>query len=74
MKINDMPKIECPYCGYDGSDLKIGRKPISNPMMCSKCRRYFNPFQQNDIEYIKTEILQGKSAVQSDNKTKVDKK
>ena len=36
-----------PYCGYDGSDLKIGIKPISmdihgNPkIVCSKCKQEF---------------------------------
>lgn len=38
------PEIKCPYCKYGGEDLKIGRVPISNKMMCSKCKRYFNPF------------------------------
>ena len=37
-------KIECSRCGYDGSDLKTGRKPISSKMMCSKCKNYFYPF------------------------------
>ena len=42
-ELGKVREIKCPNCGYDGSDLEIGRKPISNPMMCSKCRRYFNP-------------------------------
>lgn len=49
-----MMEVKCPNCGYDGSDLKIGRVPISNPMMCSKCRRYFNPFKGKLILRIKT--------------------
>jgi len=40
-------EIQCPNCGYDGSDLKIGRTPISERMMCSKCRRYFFPFKKS---------------------------
>lgn len=41
-------KIKCPYCGYDGSDLTIGRTmPYINHMgkcliRCSKCKREFN--------------------------------
>ena len=41
-------EIKCPNCNYGGEDLKIGRKPISNPMMCSKCKRYFNPFPNSE--------------------------
>ena len=37
-------KIECPNCGYSGGDLTIGENPISEHMMCKKCKRYFNPF------------------------------
>jgi hypothetical protein len=44
-------EIACSHCQYDGSDLKIGRKPISNPMMCSKCKRYFNPLNQLSEEF-----------------------
>ena len=40
-------EVKCPYCGYNGSDLKIGRNSISSKMMCAKCRRYFYPFEQN---------------------------
>ena len=40
--------IVCPYCKYDGSDLKIGRNPISTKMMCAKCKRYFNPLANQD--------------------------
>lgn len=42
-----MEEIKCPHCGYDGSDLKIGRKPIEIDILgiprilCSKCKRYF---------------------------------
>lgn len=42
-----MLPIRCPYCGYDGSDLSIGRKmPFVEygvvKMFCSKCGREFN--------------------------------
>lgn len=41
-----MEKIECPYCHYDGSDLKIGRKmPYVElgviKLRCSKCKQVF---------------------------------
>jgi len=38
-----MSDIECPYCGYDGSDLKIGRRQPGIDVvgvcriLCSKC-------------------------------------
>jgi hypothetical protein len=49
-------KIKCPNCGYDGGDLDIGQNPISNPMMCSECRRYFNPFAGHLQLKIETEV------------------
>ena len=50
-------KVECPWCGYDGDDLAIGRYPISFPMFCAKCRMKFNPkIDENDIENIKYEL------------------
>lgn len=42
-----MKEIKCPHCGYDGSDLWIGRQPIGIDIsgipriLCSKCGRYF---------------------------------
>lgn len=42
-------EIKCPYCNYAGEDLSIGRKPLSNPMACSKCNRPFNPFSNSEI-------------------------
>jgi len=41
-----MNEIKCPYCGYDGSDLKIGRKiPYVTigglKLDCSNCGRTF---------------------------------
>jgi len=39
-----MEKVKCTHCDYDGGDLSIGQEPISNKMMCSKCKRYFYPF------------------------------
>ena len=36
--------IKCPRCDYGGEDLLIGRYPISNKMMCAKCKMYFYPF------------------------------
>jgi len=39
--------IKCPYCNYDGSDLKIGRRLPSVDVfgipriICSKCKREF---------------------------------
>lgn len=43
-------EIKCPNCGYGGEDLKIGRKPISSKMMCSKCKRYFYPLADKTEE------------------------
>jgi len=44
-------EIKCPYCGYDGSDLKIGRTmPYITiggaEMRCSNCRRTWKIKQQ----------------------------
>jgi hypothetical protein len=39
--------IKCPYCGYDGNDLKKGRRmPVMTitgvaKMICSRCKREF---------------------------------
>ena len=39
--------IKCPYCGYDGGDLKIGRRLpnidfLGTPKLtCLKCKREF---------------------------------
>lgn len=40
--------IKCPYCKYNGGDPKIGTQPLSDKMMCSKCKRYFHPFANQD--------------------------
>lgn len=48
---NKPVEIKCTFCQYDGSDLEIGRNPISNPMMCSKCKRYFYPLNQLSKEH-----------------------
>ena len=50
-----MIEIKCPYCGYDGSDLKIGRRSIgldvvgNASILCSKCKRNFQVKFRGDL-------------------------
>ena len=45
--LDNVKKIECPYCHYDGSDSKIGSSmPYIEigvaKIRCKKCKRVFN--------------------------------
>ncbi len=52
-------EIKCPNCGYDGSDLSIGRKPISidvvgvSRIICSKCKYEFVVKMEFELDYCK---------------------
>ena len=46
MRVSGFKDLKCPYCGYDGSDLSIGREPIAmghffSYLDCSKCKERF---------------------------------
>lgn len=42
--IKSLDEIKCEHCGYDGSDLKVGRKPAMMEigylrLICIKCKK-----------------------------------